>query len=118
MVSRGDAPPHARMISLQPPHLANVHVKNVEWERTQVGWLWEWAALEQGMVQWPYLASVLEKVGYQGQYAMEDFLAPGHSKEAAMSYLRTAGTDFREILSAASGRDARDGLGERVLRAV
>lgn len=84
-------------IKLIRPHLANVHVKNMNWKLTSDGWAWEWASLNRGMVDWNELISLLEQNQYAGDYAMEDFLVPNTDKESAIAYLRQARSEFHDI---------------------
>lgn len=92
-------------IKLIRSHLANVHVKNMNWKQTSNGWAWGWAPLNRGMVDWNELISLLQQNGYTGDYAMEDFLVPNADRESAITYLRQARTEFHEIfLRAAAPR--------------
>jgi sugar phosphate isomerase/epimerase len=81
-------------IKLIQPHLANVHVKNMRWSANQTGWVWAWAPLTQGMVDWLGLIALLKRNHYAGDYAIEDFLAPTTSKPAAIAYLTRARAQF------------------------
>lgn len=77
-------------LALIGDYIANVHVKNVVWKQTENGWTWEWAAIDTGMLDWPYLIFLLKQAGYQGDYAIEDFLAPCDCEERAVSYIQNA----------------------------
>jgi sugar phosphate isomerase/epimerase len=93
-------------IKLIQPHLANVHVKNMRWSANHTGWVWAWAPLTQGMVDWPDLIGLLKRNHYAGDYAIEDFLAPNTSKVAALAYLTRARSQFCQLYEQASAVDA------------
>ncbi|MBW4615053.1 MAG: sugar phosphate isomerase/epimerase [Desmonostoc vinosum HA7617-LM4] len=78
-------------------HIDNVHVKNMSWFAGEQGWSWEWAAVTVGMVNWPELICLLEHNRYLGDYAIEDFLVPNYSKQAAIAYLSWVNEEFSEI---------------------
>lgn len=78
-------------------HLDNVHVKNVRWDFTYKGWSWDWSPTIKGMVNWGELVWLLTRNKYQGDYAVEDFLVPNNSKEAAINYLSWIESEFSEI---------------------
>ena len=98
-------------IKLTQPHLANVHVKNMRWSANHSGWVWAWAPLTQGMVNWPDLIALLKRNHYAGEYAIEDFLAPNTSKLAAIAYLTKARSQFCHLYEHTStvGAVARHG---------
>jgi sugar phosphate isomerase/epimerase len=84
-------------IKLIQPHLANVHVKNMRWFANHAGWVWAWAPLMQGMVNWPDLIGLLKQNHYEGDYAIEDFLTPNVSQPATIAYLTKLRTQFSQI---------------------
>lgn len=84
-------------IKLIRPYLANVHVKNMNWKMLPDGWAWEWSALNRGMVDWHELIFLLGQNQYAGEYAMEDFLVPNTSKDAAIAYLTQARVEFNDL---------------------
>lgn len=75
----------------------NVHVKNMSWFSSDKGWFWEWAPVGIGMVNWSELICLLKRNLYSGEYAIEDFLVPNNSKQAAIAYLRSVRTEFSKI---------------------
>lgn len=77
--------------------VANVHVKNTSWLSSNKGWSWEWAPIGVGMVNWAELISLLLSNRYSGDYAIEDFLVPNHSKQAAIAYLVSVHNEFSKI---------------------
>jgi sugar phosphate isomerase/epimerase len=89
-------------LQLIQPHLANVHVKNMRWYASPTGWVWAWAPLLQGMVDWANLVALLKRNDYAGDYAIEDFLAPNPSKPAAIAYLTGVRSQFCQIYDHAS----------------
>lgn len=94
-------------LALIQPHLANVHVKNTRWEQTAHGWTWSWAPLRHGMVDWTYLLGLLNRMGYRGAFAIEDFLAPSLSAPAALQYLRTVREEFAQLQTAAQAQQSQ-----------
>lgn len=94
-------------IKLIGPHLANVHVKNMNWKMTPNGWAWAWAPLSRGMVDWYELISLLAQNRYSGDYAMEDFLVPNGDKESAIAYLTKARSEFRNVYACAANQGRR-----------
>ncbi|HHH44121.1 MAG TPA: sugar phosphate isomerase/epimerase [Gammaproteobacteria bacterium] len=75
-------------LSLISNHIANVHVKNVSWRVSEEGWTWEWAAMQQGMLDWPYLIFLIRESGYTGDCAIEDFRVPRDSVDSAIRHVR------------------------------
>ena len=59
------------------------------------------------MVDWWELVPLLQGVGYQGDYAMEDFLTPNTSKEAAIHHLTEARQEFGAICIDCGDHDNR-----------
>jgi len=78
-------------------HLDNVHVKNVKWNPNPQGWFWSWSSVMKGMVNWSEQIRLLERNGYQGDYAIEDFLVPNNSKKAAIDYLTHLLFEFSDL---------------------
>lgn len=78
-------------------HISNVHVKNMAWTANHKGWSWEWSPVTKGMVDWAELILLLTRNHYYGDYAIEDFLVPNGSKQAAITYLTWAATEFGEL---------------------
>jgi sugar phosphate isomerase/epimerase len=95
-------------IKLIQPHLANVHVKNMRWSANHSGWVWAWAPLTEGMVDWRDLIGLLKRNHYAGDYAIEDFLTPKRSKAAATAYLTSARSQFRHLYERIGTVDALD----------
>jgi len=75
-------------LSLICDYIANVHVKNVSWKVSEEGWTWEWSAMQQGMLDWPYLIFLIRKSGYTGDCAIEDFRVPCDSVDSAIRHVR------------------------------
>ncbi|PSB28755.1 sugar phosphate isomerase/epimerase family protein [Chlorogloea sp. CCALA 695] len=75
----------------------NVHVKNMSWFFSDKGWFWEWSRVGIGMVNWSELICLLKRNLYSGEYAIEDFLVPNNSKQAAIAHLRSVHTEFSKI---------------------
>lgn len=69
-------------INLIQKHMANLHIKNVSWDSNSCGWQWRWSGLNEGMVPWDDIYSLLKKINYQGIAAMEDFCVPANYQEA------------------------------------
>ena len=55
------------------PYLHHVHAKNAAWVRKDGKWSVEWAALQDGIVNWPVMFDALKAVGYDGCVDIEDF---------------------------------------------
>jgi sugar phosphate isomerase/epimerase len=98
-------------LKLIQPHLANVHVKNMCWSASPAGWVWAWAPLMEGMVDWPDLLALLRRNHYHGAYAIEDFLAPS-SKSLALTYLSRVRSEFCQLYEHASAADAKTWFSE------
>jgi sugar phosphate isomerase/epimerase len=79
-------------------HIANVHVKNVVWKPSAEGWTWCWAPLKQGMIDWVELTSLLNQAGYQGDYAIEDFLAPQDYAKNSIEHIKNLRETLQEML--------------------
>lgn len=79
-------------------YIANVHIKNVSWTLSKEGWIWQWAKLQQGMLDWSHLISVLSDSGYQGEFAIEDFLAPQSDMLKTAEHIRTIRNAIEEML--------------------
>ena len=75
-------------LTLISDYIANVHVKNVSWKASEDGWTWEWAAMEQGMLDWPHLIFLIRQCGYHGDCAIEDFRVPCDSVEHAVEHVK------------------------------
>lgn len=84
-------------LKLVTPYLANVHVKNMIWKFDHLGGTWQWTPLSRGMVDWPELIGLLTECGYSGDYAVEDFLAPSQTSQAAIQYLSWVRSEFEEM---------------------
>lgn len=61
-------------IALLSPYIQNVHVKNVIWNSQFVKTHWNWSPIQVGVLNWAEIISTLIRNGYNGDYAMEDFL--------------------------------------------
>jgi sugar phosphate isomerase/epimerase len=99
-------------IKLIQPHLANVHVKNMRWYANHAGWVWAWAPLTQGMVDWLDLITLLKRNHYDGDYAIEDFLTPNTSKPVAIAYLTRVRSQFCHLYGHANAVGANAWHGE------
>lgn len=86
-------------------HIDNVHVKNMTWTSSDKDWSWEWAPVTQGMVNWAELILLLNHDQYSGDYAIEDFLVPNNSKQAAITYLTRVRSEFSDLYEHYSGID-------------
>lgn len=84
-------------LKLIQSQVANVHVKNMTWESSDSGWSWQWSPTTEGMVDWAELIFLLESNHYFGDYAIEDFLVPNNSKEAAIVYLSEVQSKFSKL---------------------
>jgi sugar phosphate isomerase/epimerase len=92
-------------IDLLREYLANVHIKNASWVRTNGNWTWQWDGLQQGMVEWPQLFRLLGSRGYRGMLAMEDFLVPS-SYDAALEHLSALRREAALLLDSGGSRRA------------
>lgn len=81
-------------LTLMSEYIANVHVKNVAWRYTDDGWVWEWASLNQGMLDWQTLVQLLKQIGYAGEYAIEDFRVPSEDVDRMINHIRDNRFDF------------------------
>ncbi|NUQ00656.1 MAG: sugar phosphate isomerase/epimerase [Armatimonadetes bacterium] len=73
------------VIGVLGPYLAHVHVKNARWlaageEQGTARWRGEMCRLREGQVFWPDILAALQRSGYHGWFATEDF-GPGDSRE-------------------------------------
>lgn len=84
-------------LQLIQPYLANVHVKNMIWKFDHRGSSWQWSPTPKGMVNWAELLPILTQCRYQGEYAIEDFLTPSNTKQAAIEYLSWVRSEFEEV---------------------
>lgn len=79
-------------------HLAEVHVKNATWQKTdetgpqgQAIWKASWDELKTGVVDWADVMGALKAVGYDGWLALEDFSTERPTEEKlpdALTYLK------------------------------
>jgi sugar phosphate isomerase/epimerase len=72
-------------------YLAEVHLKNGLWTMQQAGrWTFAWCCLDEGMVNWPAILTLLEVAGYRGPLVVEDYrpLEPEVKLAEARDYLR------------------------------
>ena len=60
-------------LELLGPYLDYVHVKNICWVREGEHWRWQFASLEEGLVDWREIANALHSVGYDGYVSFENF---------------------------------------------
>lgn len=72
-------------------------MKNMKWDPIPQGWSWSWSSVMKGMVNWSEQIRLLERNGYQGDYAIEDFLVPNNSKESAIDYLTNLQFQFSDL---------------------
>lgn len=65
---------YAMAIDMAGPYLAEVHIKNLLYEKTPEGkWIARYCALEDGLVEWPKVLEELAKSSYRGWLMLEDF---------------------------------------------
>lgn len=78
-------------------YLAEVHVKNAGWEKTETGdhgqqlWGASWCELKKGVVDWALLFGALKEVGYDRWMSIEDFSSERTTEEKltdALAYLK------------------------------
>jgi sugar phosphate isomerase/epimerase len=55
------------------PYLAHVQIKNAAWRQVSTGWEFQWAPLNDGMVNVASVFETLRAVGYDGWISCEDF---------------------------------------------
>jgi sugar phosphate isomerase/epimerase len=53
------------------PYLRHVHVKNVAWAQQARAWRWRYAALADGLVDWPSTMAALAAAGYGGWFSID-----------------------------------------------
>lgn len=89
-------------------YLTHVHVKNPAPVRKDGKWVWDWVALDEGMVNWREVIRVLKEVGYEGALSVEDFsrLPPEISdpRKTEMERARQDLEFLRKALLEAGGR--------------
>lgn len=84
-------------LTLISDYIANVHVKNVSWKASDDGWTWEWAAMQQGMLDWPYLIFLIRQCGYHGDCAIEDFRVPCDTLDHAVEHIKEIRRSYEEM---------------------
>src|SRR6266542_5428837 len=57
------------------PYLAHVQIKNAAWRQVSTGWEFQWAPLQNGMVDVPSVFEALRAVDYADWISCEDFSA-------------------------------------------
>jgi sugar phosphate isomerase/epimerase len=61
-------------IDIAGPYLAEVHVKNLFYQRKENGkWAPRYCPLDQGIVSWEEVIKELRQAGYNGWLMLEDF---------------------------------------------
>jgi sugar phosphate isomerase/epimerase len=79
-------------IDIAGPYLAEVHVKNVYFEKNVEGqWQPKYCPVDAGLVRWPQVIEELKRAGYSGWLMIEDFYndQPVHERLAhSSSFLR------------------------------
>jgi sugar phosphate isomerase/epimerase len=76
-------------MELTQAYIDNVHVKNAAWSPRGEGWRWGWSPMFDGLVSWGDTVALLQKIHYEGHFAVEDFLTPRHVKADAVAHLRS-----------------------------
>lgn len=84
-------------LTLISDFIANIHVKNVSWKASGNGWTWEWAEMDRGMLDWPYLIFLIKRCGYDGDCAIEDFRVPCDTMENAIEHVKKIGRYYKAI---------------------
>lgn len=85
-------------LELLGPYLDYVHAKNIAWVRDGGKWRWIFASMSEGQVDWVDVMRVLERVGYDGYIAFENFYrVPVRSKGYVGEDLTQHAEVFRDI---------------------
>ena len=85
-------------LELLGPYLDYVHAKNISWIREDEHWLWQFASLEEGQVDWREIASSLYRVGYNGYISFENFYqVPMRSRGFVGEDLTHYASTYRDI---------------------
>ncbi len=85
-------------LRLLDKYIANVHVKNVVWKPSAEGWTWCWAPLKEGMIDWLELTTLLNQTGYEGDYAIEDFLAPQENAKNTIKHIKNLTETLQQMV--------------------
>jgi len=85
-------------LSLIGNHIANVHVKDVLWKQLDEGRARSWQSLEQRMIDWGELITLLDQTGYTGNYAIEDFIAPQNHAKHTINYIKNFTLTLQEMV--------------------
>jgi sugar phosphate isomerase/epimerase len=83
-------------VSLLSPYIQNVHVKNMVWGLNHAKAFWNWSPIQVGYLNWSEIIGVLTKNGYEGDYAIEDFLLNTKDKGQTKLMLQESLNDFME----------------------
>ena len=75
-------------LRLARDYIDNVHVKNAAWTPRGSGGCWEWAPVFEGFVDWSGMIALLQRIGYDGHFAVEDFLTGRLDARESMSHLK------------------------------
>jgi sugar phosphate isomerase/epimerase len=75
MLVEGNLPPWYAL-SLLGDFAKHVHIKNEMFERQDTSWAPKIVGLEAGMVNWPLVATALERLGYSGWICMDHLSGP------------------------------------------
>ena len=84
------------------PYLTYVGVKNCQWRLIDGRWQGDWASLEEGMVDWPEVISLLNKRNYGGGLSLHPFYATDAGAEATRRIREDLGYLKRLLADAAS----------------
>ncbi len=93
-------------IKLVQDHISNVHVKNTSWILKDESWQWGWSGIDKGMVDWRQLLNLLYMNGYDGAYALEDFLVPQTGIDTAAAHLMRQRELFMKMFPASDQKAA------------
>lgn len=92
-------------LNLVKNHIDNVHLKNMSWIYSDQRWQWTWDSMDKGMVEWPYLLSLLINMNYSGEYSIEDFQTPQQSKYLACDHLSKFRKHFMSMYTAVASEE-------------
>lgn len=85
-------------LELLGPYLDYVHAKNIVWVKEQGRWRWQFAALDDGQVDWREIATALHQVGYNGYVSFENFHeVPMRSRGFVGEDLTHHASNYRDI---------------------
>ncbi|HEY1479644.1 MAG TPA: sugar phosphate isomerase/epimerase family protein [Gaiellales bacterium] len=79
------------------PYLHHVHVKNIAWTREDETWSWRYAALAEGMLDWPDTLAALGASGYEGLLSFDHLVC-----EPTVAGLRESADALRALVAETS----------------